>query len=146
MEYAGGQAGRIFVARLYEGEDLYESIEKLARNEDIKAASVLITGGFRNAEVVVGPIQEKPKLEGWFKHFTGPGETLGVGTLYCDDEGPKLHLHAAMGRGNEMVIGCPRGGAEIFLILEVTIIEIIGVDAARKPDPETGINLLKIGK
>ena len=146
MEYSSGQAGRIFVARLYEGEDLYQSIEKLASDENIKAASVLITGGFREAEVVVGPIQEKPKLEGWYKHFVGPGEALGVGTLYCDEEGPKLHLHAAMGRGDEMVVGCPRGGAEIFLILEVTIIEIIGVNAARKPDPETGLNLLEIGK
>ena len=42
------------------------------------------------------------------------------------------------------MIGCPRGGARIFLILEVTIIEIVGVQAQRRLDPETGWNLLRI--
>jgi predicted DNA-binding protein with PD1-like motif len=143
MEYAIGKSGRIIAVRLKEGEDLYESIESLAAKENIKCAAVLITGGIRKANVVVGPKQEKPKIVGNFKEFDGPGETLGVGTIYCDDEGPKLHLHSAIGKGDNTVVGCPRGGASIFLILEVTIIEIEGIEAGRKFDPETGLNLLK---
>ena len=142
MEYSVGQTGRIIADRLFEGEDLYESIEKIARDENIKSAAVLITGGFRKAEVVVGPKQEKPKIVGNFKTFTGPGETLGVGTIYCDDTGPKMHIHTAIGKGDQTIVGCPRGGAETFLILEVTIIEIKGITAARKPDKQTGLNLL----
>ncbi len=145
MEYSIGQAGRVVSARLFEGEDLYESIEQIARQEDIQCAAVLITGGIRQADVVVGPKQEQPRIEADFHAFTGPGETLGVGTIYCDDAGPKLHLHAAMGKIGENMIGCPRGGARIFLILEVTIIEIVGVKARRKLDPQTGWNLLRIG-
>ena len=120
MEYAVGKTGRIIAARLFEGEDLYESIEQIAKKEEIKSAAVLITGGFRKANVVVGPKQEEPKIVGNFKDFTGPGEALGVGTIYCDDEEPKLHIHTAIGKGDETLIGCPRGGAKTFLILEVT--------------------------
>ena len=142
MEYAVGKTGRVLAVRLFEGEQLYECIEGLAEKENIKSAAVLITGGFRKASVVVGPKQEKPKIVGNFKEFDGPGEVLGVGTIYCDAEGPKMHLHSAIGKGDETIVGCTRGGAKIFLVLEVTIIEIEGIQAARKPDKQTGLNLL----
>jgi predicted DNA-binding protein with PD1-like motif len=145
MEYAVGKTGKVVAARLFEGENLYELIESIAKKENIKSAAVFITGGLRKADVVVGPKQERPKIVGNFKQFTGPGETLGVGTLYCDERGPKLHIHAAIGKGDETIVGCPRGGASTFLILEVTIIEILGISACRKFDEESGVKLLKIG-
>jgi hypothetical protein len=143
MEYAVGKAGRVIAVRLFEGEDLYESIEQLAREENIKSAAVLITGGFRKANVVVGPKQETPKIVGDFRDFAGPGEVLGVGTIYCDDQRPKLHIHTAIGKGSDTIVGCPRGGAKIFLVLEVTIIEIEGILAGRSYDEKTGLNLLR---
>ena len=143
MEYSIGRTGRIITARLFEGEDLYESIEQIAKTENVKCAAVFITGGFRKASVVVGPKTEKPKIVGNFKDFEGPGEVLGVGTIYCDDEGPKMHIHTAIGKGDETVVGCPRGGASTFLILEVTIIEIEDSKGARKLDENTGFKLLR---
>jgi predicted DNA-binding protein with PD1-like motif len=145
MEYSVGKAGRVIAARLFEGEDIHQSLEQIARREDIRCAAVLITGGFRRADVVVGPKQEKPQIEPDFRAFAGPGEALGVGTIYWDDAGPKLHIHAAIGKGGNNLVGCPRGGAQTFLILEVTIIEILGIEAARRFDPETGWNLLRLG-
>jgi predicted DNA-binding protein with PD1-like motif len=100
-------------------------------------------GGFRKAKVVVGPKAEKPKIVGNFLDFDGPGEVLGVGTIYCDDTAPKLHIHTAIGKGPQTVVGCPRGGAKTFLILEVTIIEIESIKGKRKLDEEKGINLLR---
>ncbi|UCF42481.1 MAG: DUF296 domain-containing protein [Planctomycetota bacterium] len=143
MEYKTGKTGRIIAARLFEGEDIYKSIEQIAKKENIQSAAVLITGGFREASVVVGPKQEKPKIVGNFKDFAGPGEVLGVGTIYCDDEGPKLHIHTAIGKGDQTIVGCPRGGAKTFLVLEVTIIEIQGIEARRKTDKEKGLSLLR---
>ena len=145
MEYATGKTGRIVAARLFEGENLYESVQKIAEVENIKSAAVFITGGFRKANVVVGPKQETPKIVGNFRDFDGPGEVLGVGTIYWDEEGPKLHIHTAIGKKDEVVVGCPRGGAKTFLILEVTIIEIDGIKAGRKFDENTGLNLLRLG-
>ncbi len=144
MEYAVGKPSRIIAVRLFEGEDLYASIEEVARKENIRCAAVLITGGIRKADVVVGPATETPKIIPKHKDFQGPGETLGVGTLYCDETGPKMHLHAAIGRGDNYIVGCPRGGAEIFLILEVTLIEFEGIDAVRELDEETGFKLLNL--
>jgi uncharacterized protein len=143
MEYAVGKAGRVIAARLFEGEDLYESIESIAKKENIKCAAVLITGGFRKASVVVGPKEETPKIVGNFRDFEGPGEALGVGTIYCDSEGPKLHIHAGMGKGDLAMVGCPRGGAKTFLVMEVTIIEMTGLEGKRKPDKDKGVNLLR---
>jgi len=142
MEYAVGKTGRIIAARLFEGEDLYESVEEIAAKENVKAAAVLITGGFRQANVVVGPKTERPRLIGNSRDFAGPGEVLGVGTIYRDSQGPKLHIHTAIGKGDQAIVGCPRGGAKTFLILEITIIEIEGIEAGRKPDEATGLNLL----
>jgi predicted DNA-binding protein with PD1-like motif len=146
MEYAIGKAGRIIAARLFEGEDLYECVEEIAQKENIKSAAVLITGGFRKASVVVGPKQEKPKVVANLKEFSGPGEVLGVGTIYRDDEGPKMHIHSAIGKEGQVMVGCPRGGAKTFLILEVTIIEIEGINAARKLDEQTGFKLLRFSQ
>ena len=144
MEYQVGRTARVFAVRLSEGEELYGSIEAIAQKEDIKSAAVFITGGFRKADVVVGPKQEKPKIVGNFKHFAGPGEALGVGTIYWDDEGPKMHLHAAIGKGDEVTVGCPRGGASVFLVLEITIIEFEGIKATRQLDESAGVKLLKL--
>lgn len=144
MEYQVAKPGRIIIVHLSEGDELYECIESVSAKENIKAAAVLITGGIRKADVVVGPKQEKPKIVGNFKHFDGPGESLGVGTIYCDDEGPKMHLHTAIGKGDSTVVGCPRGGASVFLVLEVTIIEILDTTAQRKFDPEHGLKLLSL--
>ena len=144
MEYAVGKTGRIIAARLFEGEDLYESIHDIATAENVKSAAVLITGGFRRANVVVGPAREKPRIIPDYQEFAGPGEVLGVGTIYCDHEGPKLHMHTAIGKADQVMVGCPRDGTKTFLILEVTIIEIEGLNAHRKPDENTGFNLLRL--
>ena len=145
MEYTVGSVGRVVVARLFEGEDLHECIGLIARKEGIHCAAVLITGGFRSANVVVGPRQEEPKIEPRFQVFAGPGEVLGVGTLFWNDTEPKLHIHTAIGKDGESLVGCPRHDTRTFLILEVTIIEITGIDAVRQFDPKAGMNLLRLG-
>ncbi len=144
MEYAVGQVGRVVVARLFEGEDLHACVDRIARETQIRCAAVLITGGFRTAAVVVGPEQEKPQIVPKFQAFAGPGEVLGVGTLYWDDAGPKLHIHTAIGKDGESLIGCPRRDTRTFLVLEVTIIEIAGIEGTRQLDPDSGMKLLRL--
>jgi predicted DNA-binding protein with PD1-like motif len=143
VEYNVGRIGRVIAARLFEGEDLYESIESLARKENIAAATVLITGGIRKADIVVGPKSEEPKIEPDLHSFTGPGEALGVGTIYPGPDGPSMHIHTGIGKKDSVIIGCPRGGAKVFLILEVMILEIKGLNGQRLLDEEKGLHLLR---
>ena len=143
MEYQVGRTGRVIAARLFEGEDIYECIEEIAKKENIKSAAVLIMGGFRQADVVVGPKQEVPEIVGDFRQFIGPGEAFGVGTLYPDGDSTTLHIHTGIGRGDKAIVGCPRGGAKTFLVLEVTIIELEGITGARRLDTDKKVKLLR---
>jgi len=144
MDYQIGRPGRIVVARGFDGEDVYEKIESLASRENIRCAAVVLVGGLRSAKVVVGPKSPTGPIEPECVEFDDAREVAGVGTIFPDEDGPKLHLHAGIGRGPEAIVGCPRGGAKVFCVLETIIIEIEGVDASRKPDPELGLKLLSI--
>ncbi len=144
MDYQIGKIGRVVTARGFDGEDVYGEIESLAASEGIRCAAVVIVGGLRSAKVVVGPKSPTGPIEPQYTEFDDAREIAGVGTIFCDDEGPKLHLHAAIGRGKETLVGCPRGGAKVFCVLEVILFEIEGVDASRQLDPELGLKLLTL--
>lgn len=146
MEYQQGRIGRVFAARLRDGESIYDEIEALARRESIDCASVLAVGGIRKASVVTGP--ENPasfqNIRTLVENFDDAREMVGVGTLFLKDGQPSLHFHAAMGRSGKTLVGCPRIEARCFLILEVIIIEWLGLNARRELDPETGFHLLTL--
>ncbi|MFW6303760.1 MAG: PPC domain-containing DNA-binding protein [Candidatus Sumerlaeota bacterium] len=144
MQYQEAKAGRTFVARLKDGEDIYACIESIAERENIEAASVYAIGGIRKGGVVVGP-QDPASLkdiEGIVRNFDDAREILGVGTIFPRDGKPALHFHGAMGREDNTLVGCPRKEATCFLTLEVVIVEWTGLEAERKPDPESGFALL----
>jgi predicted DNA-binding protein with PD1-like motif len=144
MEYGIGRLGRVIVVRLFEGEDVYASIESLAAKENVRSAAVVMVGGLRKAKVVVGPRNPTGPIEPVYKEFNDAREIAGVGTIFREGDKPNLHLHAAIGRGDEVIAGCPRGGASVFCVLEVIILEIEGVDTGRDLDPELGLKLLRI--
>jgi len=145
MDYQVGRIGRVSVARGFEGDDGYERIESIAAEENVNCAAVLLIGGLRKAKVVVGPKDPTGPIDPQYVSFDDAREIAGVGTIFCDEQGPKLHLHAAIGRGGEPAIaGCPRGGATVFCVLEVVIIEIEGIDARRALDPQLGVTLLTL--
>lgn len=146
MDYEIGKIGRVVVARGFEGEDIYAEIEGLAAKENIRNAAVLLVGGIRKGKVVVGPIEPTGPIEPNFTEFDDAREIAGVGTIFCDEAGPKMHLHASIGRGSEAIVGCPRGGATVFCVLEAVIFEIEGVNAQRLADPGLALKLLALGK
>ena len=144
MDYSTGRIGRVIVARGFEGEDVYKGIESIARKEGIRSASVLVVGGLRSSKVVVGPKDPRGEIDPMFREFDDAREIAGVGTIFEDGEGPSLHLHAAIGRGDETIVGCPRGGASVFCVLEIVIIELLGIDACRAPQVDTALKLLTL--
>lgn len=146
MEYQECRIGRTFVARLEEGESLYEEIEGLAEKEYVQCASVLILGGIRRGGVVTGPANPDTleNLQPMVQRFEDARELVGVGTIFPCEGKPSLHLHAGIGREDKALVGCPRETADCFLILEVVLIEWVGLNAERVRDPETGFHLLTL--
>ena len=146
MDYEVGRLGRVVVARGLDGEDIYAQIESIATRENIHAAAVVIVGGMRSGKVVVGPKDPEGPIVPQFAEFNDAREIVGAGTIFCAGDAPKLHLHAAIGRGSEAIVGCPRGGATVFCVLEVILFEITGTKARREIDPQMGLSLLTLGR
>jgi len=144
MQYTQGQVGRVFVARLEDGESIYEVVEEIARREKIQAASVMAVGGMRKGKVVTGPENPTGKIVPHYEEFDDARELVGVGTLFLSEGNPSLHFHAGIGRGDTALVGCPRAGMSTFLILEVIITELVGLTAKRAYDEGSGLSLLKV--
>lgn len=144
MDYTQGEFGRIFIARLHEGEDIYEKIEGLCTAEGVAAGVCFAVGGIARGKVVVGPEEKSFPLKPIYREFDDAREMIGFGTIFADDDGPKMHMHAGIGREDNPIVGCPRGGAEVFLILEVVVMEIKGVATRRELERASGLRLLSI--
>lgn len=144
MQIAEGHVGRVFVIRLEDGEELPKAVETVARRKAIRSGLVLLVGGARDGTLVVGPRKATLAPVPMLQHFAGGHEILGIGTLFEGAKGPKLHMHAALGRGKAARAGCIRKSIRTYLIGEIVILELAGFRARRERDPKSGFHLLKL--
>lgn len=143
MIYSQGKTGRIFVARLEDGDHLFEGLRQMVRDENINAGIIYIIGGIKEAAVVVGPEKCTIPPDPVWRKFDDCREVIGIGTLFHDNEGePVIHLHGALGKGDVTLMGCLRGESEIYLVAEIILLEIVDSGAVKMPDPATGLKLL----
>lgn len=146
MRYTEAKQGRVFVIRLEDGDILHESIEKLAKEKEIKAASVTVVGGVdKGSKLVVGPEKARAeKIVPMELVLDNVYEAAGTGTIFPNIHGePILHLHIACGRENKTITGCVRRGIKIWHVLEVIIQEITDCDSQRILEINTGFELLQ---
>lgn len=144
MEYQIGETGRVIVARFADGEDLIGSLTELARREYIRAAVIHLVGGIRRGRYVVGPERdEMPPVPLW-RELDDCHEIVGVGTLFWQGDNPKIHIHGAFAKEDQVKAGCLREESEVFLVVEAIVTEIRGVSATRELDPASGMTLLKL--
>jgi predicted DNA-binding protein with PD1-like motif len=145
MQYSSARQGRIFVVRLEDGDVVHECLERLARTERIRAASITILGGLdRDSRLIVGPEDGRASpVVPMTQLMSNVHEVAGVGTLFPDERGnPVAHVHIACGRGTESVTGCVRAGVRVWQVMEAVVQELLDTAAARRPDPATGFELL----
>lgn len=149
MKYTTAKPGRVFIIRLEDGEIIHEVIEKLALDEKIQAASLIVVGGAdTGSTLVVGPKNGRSQPIVPMTHqLDGVHEVTGTGTLFPDENGqPIVHLHLACGRHSKSpntVTGCIREGVKVWQVLEVILYELVDTQALRRYDPETGFKLLQ---
>ncbi len=144
MKYAAGSIGRVFIAKFEDKENILSNLQDLARKEDIRSALFYLIGGVRKGKIVVGPEKDELPPKPLWKELNEPNEVIALGTIFWQKDEPRIHLHGAFGKGDNVSVGCLRESGEVFLILEAIIMEIEGIKAERVLDPSTGLNLLKI--
>ena len=146
MKYSQAKQGRIFIIRLEDGDIIHEEIEKLANEESIIAAALIIIGGAdKNSILVVGPEHGRKEPIVPMEHILdNVNEVVGTGTIFPNEEGkPILHMHIACGRQASTVTGCVRKGIKTWHVLEVILFELVDTTAVRALDSITGFELLK---
>ncbi|MDH7508131.1 MAG: DNA-binding protein [Methanomassiliicoccales archaeon] len=148
MKYCEAKQGRIFVIRLEDGEIVHKSLEKFAMEHGISSAFIILVGGAQRGNIVVGPSDsDTQSIVPMLLPFSNVHEVLGIGTIFLNESGyPISHIHGALGRNNDAVVGCLRKGVETWKVIEVILIELKEADAIRKKDQNTGFELLDPGK
>ena len=145
MKYSQAKQGRVFIIRLEDGDILHEEVEKLAINESIQAASLIIVGGIdKGSKLIVGPAEDRSKTIIPVEHtLDSVHEVVGTGTIFPNETGePILHMHIATGRRTETITGCVRNGVKTWHVLEIILTELLDTTAKRLPDPAIGFELL----
>ncbi len=144
MKYQIGKVGRVVVARFEDKEDVLGNLSNIAKKENISAAAFYLLGGMREGKIVVGPDKDElPPAPVW-RTLGESHEVVGFGTIFHQNNEPKVHFHAAFGKKDTVKVGCLRENSQTFLVLEAVIIELSGINAVREFDPVSGLNLLKL--
>jgi len=145
MKYSEGTVGRVFVIRLEDGDPMPKTLEAFCEKQGVLRGLCFLIGGVgADGKLVVGP--ENPKASPIVPMtFTldGVHEIAGVGSVFPDESGkPKLHMHAAVGRGEHAHVGCIRLGVTTWKVGEVILLEISGNAAERRMDKDAGFHML----
>ncbi len=145
MRYSEGAFGRVFMVKFEDGDDLLEGLMQVASRENIRAATILLLGGIRSAGVVVGPREPVVPPDPVWKSLNDGRELIAFGTVFRKADGqPAVHLHGAMGRQGDTVLGCIRKETTAYLVIEAVIAEITGLSARRELDEKTGVVTLQL--
>jgi predicted DNA-binding protein with PD1-like motif len=147
MKATEGKLGRVFVIRLENGDKVPDCIESFAAENGISAAQVILLGGIGRGKVVTGPrYSDKMQPDPMLLPVDGAHEVVGAGLLVPGEDGkPGLHIHAALGRSGQTMTGCLRPGVDTWLVGEVVLYELVGINARRIMDPASGFALLEPG-
>ena len=144
MKYTKGSIGRVFLIKFSDDDVLLDEIDKLARKEKIKTATMVFIGALKKGDIVTGPKKPVIPPEPNWVGFKNAWEVMGIGTIYTNPKGPQIHIHASMGQKLKTLTGCVRKKSKVFLVIEAVVFELNGVRATKDIDPATGLNLLKI--
>jgi predicted DNA-binding protein with PD1-like motif len=131
MEYTTGNIGRMIMVRFDQGDDLLEGLQSVVRKENLRACWFQILGGLGKAGVVTGPREPTVPPDPVWAEVDGAREVVGSGSIFWDGDTPRIHLHAAMGHHGETMTACVRKNTKVYLVLEVIIFELAGIDATR---------------
>jgi len=145
MKAAEGNFGRVFILRMEHGDVLPDCIEEFAAAKGVRVGCAMLVGGIGEGKLVVVPRESDARPPKPMSHkLKGAHEITALGVIAPGDDGkPTLHMHGALGRSDNAVVGCLRKGVKTWLTGEVVLYEITGTAACRVMDPGCGFSLLE---
>jgi len=135
--------GKVVLARLYEDEDLLESITQQAKKSQMKTGFFILIGTLKRAKLgfyregLYSPIE-----------LAGPLEiTSCVGNVSIKEREPFVHAHISVSNEKgEVFGGHVLPGCLIAATGELVLIETRGINLQRKLDQETRLDLWDMGE
>lgn len=127
----------MFIGKLPHGGDLLYSLNRLVRDQSIKAGYIQLMGGLQRAR-----LSHFDQLKRAYRElsFDAPHEIVsGTGNISLRDDTPYAHLHLAISDSEGRVVGghCLEG-CTIYAV-EYVIIPFVGVAPRRIYDETTGL-------
>lgn len=144
---AEGRPGRIIAARLLPGTDFMQGLMQVCKEHSMNNGIILSAIGSLKKTIFLDPV-ERPDLKAGYGYgepleSDGPIELLAAAGFIChaDDGEVLLHVHATMCLEDGEAFGghLVDEGNEVLLTADVVLMEIDGIDMARKMDEETEI-------
>ena len=135
MKYSQASLGRVFVVRLEDGDIVHECLERLAREQAIRAAGLIALGDTDAGSRLIAGTEEGRANPLVFveRLLEDAHEVAGVGTIFPDEEGnPVPHVHMACGRKDSVVVGCVRAGVKVWHVMEIVVVELLDSTAVRR--------------
>ena len=143
MEFVQAKLGKIVIARLYEDEDLLETINQAAKRSNINTGVFSLIGTLKRAAV---QFYHERKYE--TIHIEGPLEIVScTGNISLKENQPFAHAHIALSdekgnvKGGHLMQGCIIGATGELMLIEASDLRII-----RKYDKKTNLFLLSMEK
>lgn len=138
LHEAAGQ--RTLVVVLAAGDEVVDCLQALARKESLSAAQVSAIGAVESAMLAYFDWEQKRYCE-----IPVPQQaevlTLAGDIALDQDGGPKIHVHAVLGRRDGSTVGGHLMSARVRPTLEVVITES-PVHLRRRHDPQSGLTLI----
>ncbi len=135
---AEGEQGRTIIARLKPGQDVVACITQILIDKKINGGYMpVFMGGFKRVKLdSMKASSDENAPTDITAEFNEPLEYFGQGTIAEDAGKPSIHIHLSAARtGNKSITGHLVSG-EIVNVVEIVIIEVVGITMTRKKDKE----------
>jgi len=145
VKYQVGEIGKVVLAHFEDGDEIISNLVAIVRRERIKGGVFYLLGGITGGRIVVGPMNDdvRPPEPTW-REIIDSHETLAIGTVFWQGDEPRIHIHGTYGKLDSVKTGCLRDEAKTFLVLEVVMLELKGINAVREIDPDIHMALLRL--
>lgn len=150
MPHGVGRVGRMLVARLDPGQDVLPTLRRYLAQHDLRSGTIVsMIGSLRECSVVnISPKAFQGEVYCPPVVLAEPLEFLnGSGIVSLFDDSPlPVHVHVVMSRANHQIVSghMTDEGNIVAFTVEVTVLEVTGIEIRRRIDPESGHKLLVV--